>query len=59
MAKSGNSKVIFVPMQLQSDVVGQLASGSSTYGGGSAIVQSESGEGAVNRAGLLNSMANI
>ncbi|KAF7352177.1 hypothetical protein MVEN_01180900 [Mycena venus] len=27
MAKSGNSKVIFVPMQLQSDVVGQLAAG--------------------------------
>ncbi|TEB32208.1 stomatin family protein [Coprinellus micaceus] len=26
MAKSGNSKVIFVPMQLQSDVVGQMAS---------------------------------
>ncbi|KAJ6560086.1 hypothetical protein B0H19DRAFT_1146447 [Mycena capillaripes] len=59
MAKSGNSKVIFVPMQLQSDVVGQLASGS---GGGSnfgSVVQSESGEGAVNRAGLLNSMANM
>ncbi|KAJ7098552.1 hypothetical protein B0H15DRAFT_920346 [Mycena belliarum] len=59
MAKSGNSKVIFVPMQLQSDVVGQLASGS---GGGSnfgSAIQSESGEGAVNRAGLLNSMANM
>lgn len=59
MAKSGNSKVIFVPMQLQSDVVGQLASGS---GGGSnfgSVVQSESGDGAVSRAGLLNSMANM
>jgi hypothetical protein len=58
MAKSGNSKVIFVPMQLQSDVVGQLASGSGGSNFGS-MVQSESGDGAVNRAGLLNSMANM
>ncbi|KAJ7495505.1 hypothetical protein FB451DRAFT_1214239 [Mycena latifolia] len=29
MAKSGQSKVIFVPMQLQSDIVGQLAGGSN------------------------------
>jgi len=58
MAKSGNSKVIFVPMQLQSDVVGQLASGSggSNFG---ASVQNEGGDGAVTRAGLLNSMANM
>jgi hypothetical protein len=57
MAKSGNSKVIFVPMQLQSDVVGQLASGSG--GGTSNYGQSDGGEGSVTRAGLLNSMANM
>jgi hypothetical protein len=51
MAKSGNTKVIFMPMQLHSDVIGQLASGSSNYGGGSAIVQNESGEDAINRTG--------
>ncbi|KAJ7292185.1 hypothetical protein C8J57DRAFT_1589399 [Mycena rebaudengoi] len=51
MAKSGNTKVIFMPMQLHSNVIGQLVSGSSNYGGGSAIVQSESGEDAINRAG--------
>ncbi|KAJ6522864.1 hypothetical protein B0H19DRAFT_1202274 [Mycena capillaripes] len=35
MAKSGQSKVIFVPMQLQSDIVGKLnaTGGNSTYGG--------------------------
>ncbi|KAJ7660597.1 hypothetical protein B0H17DRAFT_1094993 [Mycena rosella] len=61
MAKSGNSKVIFVPMQLQSDVVGQLASGSgparagSNWGGSGG----DGGEAAVNRAGLLNSMTNM
>ncbi|KAF6748933.1 stomatin family protein [Ephemerocybe angulata] len=41
MAKSGNSKVIFVPMQLQSDVVGQMAShsvqGESSAAGGSGV----------------------
>ncbi|TDL29964.1 hypothetical protein BD410DRAFT_811389 [Rickenella mellea] len=63
MAKTANSKVVFVPMQLQSDVVGQMASHPS--GSGSAIgaaVREESGdggEGAIGRAGLLNSMANI
>lgn len=61
MAKSGNSKVIFVPMQLQSDVVGQLAagSGSGSGGGGSNFGGADSGDGAVTRAGLLNSMANM
>lgn len=51
MAKTANSKVVFVPMQLQSDVVGQLASGS---GGGS-----DTGEGPAGRAGLLTTMSNI
>ncbi|KAJ7238339.1 hypothetical protein B0H12DRAFT_1254208 [Mycena haematopus] len=42
MAKSGQSKVIFVPMQLQSDIVGQLNAG----GGGNATVgPSDNGEG--------------
>lgn len=58
MAKTANSKVVFVPMQLQSDVVGQMASGS---GGGGSAMQSESGEalGSSGRAGLLTSMANV
>ncbi|KAJ7858609.1 hypothetical protein B0H14DRAFT_3633121 [Mycena olivaceomarginata] len=55
MAKSGNSKVIFVPMQLQSDVVGQLASGSNNYEGSS----SGAGTDGVARVGLLNSLGNI
>ncbi|KAJ7690379.1 hypothetical protein B0H17DRAFT_1065078 [Mycena rosella] len=62
MAKSGNSKVIFVPMQLQSDVVGQLASGSGSGGGGGSNWGGSGGDGgeaAVNRAGLLNSMTNM
>jgi hypothetical protein len=29
MTQSGNSKVIFVPVQLQSDVIGQLVEGSA------------------------------
>ena len=54
MAKSANSKVIFVPMQLQSDV-----GGSSSIG---ALVQSEAAEGSgglglAGRAGILNSVA--
>ena len=55
MAKSANSKVIFVPMHLQGDV-----SGSSSI---SAMVQNEAGEsssgglGVASRAGILNSVA--
>ena len=54
MAKSANSKVIFVPMQLQSDV-----GGSNPI---SAMVQSEASEGngglgVASRAGILNSVA--
>lgn len=59
MAKSAGSKVIFVPMQLQSDVVGQMTSQASNLG---AIGQSESGEGGMGsagRAGLLNSVSQI
>ncbi|KAJ7636517.1 hypothetical protein FB45DRAFT_906756 [Roridomyces roridus] len=54
MAKSGNSKVIFVPMQLQSDVVGQLAA--SVSGSGSTAGE---GSDSVGRAGLLGSVANM
>ncbi|KAI0722285.1 hypothetical protein C8T65DRAFT_628849 [Cerioporus squamosus] len=64
MAKTANSKVVFVPMNLQHDVVGQAtqqiqASGS---GSGSHPLQEESGENpgnSVTRAGLLNSVERI
>lgn len=61
MAKSGNSKVIFVPMQLQSDVVGQLAQQSAGAGPSGATIKDAEGQGvdSVARAGLLNSMADI
>ncbi|KAF8635008.1 hypothetical protein AX15_000592 [Amanita polypyramis BW_CC] len=53
MAKSANSKVIFVPMQLQSDVVGQMANDPSTIAGAS----NDIGSSAVGRAGLLGTMS--
>lgn len=61
MAKSGNSKVIFVPMQLQSDVVNQLASGSGSGTGVGAMIDNEAGDslGGVGKVGLLNSMADM
>lgn len=61
MAKSGSTKVIFVPMNLQTDVVGQIASGSNQFAGGSVGVTSENGEGmsGAARAGLLGSMSDI
>jgi erythrocyte band 7 integral membrane protein len=62
MAKSANSKVVFVPMQLQGDVGAQLqnqASGS----GLTAAIQSESGTdtgmGESSRYGVINSLSNI
>lgn len=57
MAKSGNSKVIFVPMQLQTDVYGSVGGGAS----GSNVVRDESGEGLnpAGRAGLLASIADV
>jgi len=60
MAKSANSKVVFVPMQLASDVVGQMSQQQQQQQQGtSSAIQSESGEGigSVARAGLLNSIA--
>ncbi|KAG6861949.1 hypothetical protein C0995_009133 [Termitomyces sp. Mi166 len=61
MAKSSGSKVIFVPMQLQSDVVGKLANQASGSDVG-AILQSETDEGGVgaaSRAGILSSIASV
>ncbi|KAG6895639.1 hypothetical protein C0992_000251 [Termitomyces sp. T32_za158] len=61
MAKSSGSKVIFVPMQLQSDVVGKLANQASGSEVG-AILQSETDEGGIgstSRAGILNSIASV
>jgi regulator of protease activity HflC (stomatin/prohibitin superfamily) len=62
MAKSANSKVVFVPMQLQSDLgSSQFASGS----GLNAIVQNEAsageanGLGAAGRVGVLNSVSEL
>ncbi|KAF8179588.1 stomatin family protein [Mycena galopus ATCC 62051] len=42
MAKSGQSKVIFVPMQLQSDIVGQL---NASGGANTTVSPSDNGEG--------------
>ncbi|KAJ3505575.1 hypothetical protein NLJ89_g7345 [Agrocybe chaxingu] len=62
MAKAANSKVVFVPMQLQSDVTSQL-SGASGSGLGT-IVQNESATdtsnlGNAGRVGILNSVAEV
>jgi erythrocyte band 7 integral membrane protein len=59
MAKSANSKVVFVPMQLQTDVMGQL--GNQGAGPAAAMIQEESGDGMnpASRAGVLSSMANV
>nr|GAT52644.1 predicted protein [Mycena chlorophos] len=57
MAKSGNSKVVFVPMQLQSDVISQLGASGSQAGS-----QSEAAGGidsGMTRIGMLNSVANM
>jgi len=50
MAKTSSSKVVFVPMQLQSDVMSQLGGG----GGSSNLTAGEPG-----RAGLISSMADV
>ncbi|KDQ64129.1 hypothetical protein JAAARDRAFT_43315 [Jaapia argillacea MUCL 33604] len=56
MAKSASSKVIFVPMQLQSDAIGQVTN-SNAIPSASAL-QAEHGEGSA-RAAILSSMADI
>jgi regulator of protease activity HflC (stomatin/prohibitin superfamily) len=55
MAKSANSKVVFVPMQLQTDVAGQLAGNMAKQESGEAGI----GQSAAGRAGLLTSMAGV
>lgn len=60
MAKSANSKVVFVPMQLQSDVVGQMAKQGS--GSGSATILNEADDGgasSVGRAGIYSSISQV
>jgi len=60
MARSANSKVIFVPMQLQSDVVGQSMPGNQGPSGSVAILADETeGLGAAGRAALLNTLSNV
>jgi erythrocyte band 7 integral membrane protein len=61
MAKTGQSKVIFVPMQLQSDVVGQMAAQQSGSGGQAAIAEGSDagGLGSIGNAAMMNSMSNI
>ncbi|KAI1789564.1 hypothetical protein LXA43DRAFT_892751 [Ganoderma leucocontextum] len=62
MAKTANSKVVFVPMHLQSDVIGPIAGQAGTSGSGANIAQVESGEGlsgAVSRSGILSSVEHL
>jgi len=55
MAKSGSTKVIFVPMQLQSDVVGQMAAQQQASGSG----ETSDSVGSVGRAGILTAIADV
>lgn len=56
MAKTSSSKVIFVPMNLQSDIVGKMAQQQQITGDASG---EGSSSGAAYNAGMINSMANI
>jgi len=60
MAKSASSKVVFVPMQLQQDIMGSFNNNQNAGASGS-VIRDESGEGTgtVGRAALLNSASNI
>lgn len=60
MAKTAGTKVVFVPMQLQSDVIGQVAANGAGPSG-SNILREESGEGfgAPSRAAMLNAMSDV
>jgi hypothetical protein len=59
MAKSGSTKVIFVPMQLQSDLGGASTSGLS------ALAQNDSGSneqnvlGSAGRVGVLSAISDV
>ncbi len=66
MAKTASSKVVFVPMQLQGDVVGAMSRQEAQQGylatpgaSGSGAVVNEPGLSATSNAGLLESMANV
>ncbi|KAG9081425.1 hypothetical protein FRC07_014512 [Ceratobasidium sp. 392] len=57
MAKSAQSKVVFVPMNLQGDVSAQLAM--NDRGEGTSASGASPGMGSAQRAGLLTSMADL
>lgn len=62
MAKSANSKVVFVPMQLQTDVYGSMGgNGNAGASGSGRAIQSEAGESIspAGQAGLLQSISNV
>ena len=67
MAKTASSKVVFVPMQLQSDVISQVSGGAGPSGSGGAghsgsVLRNEVEEstpGAASRAGILSSIADV
>jgi erythrocyte band 7 integral membrane protein len=60
MARQANSKVVFVPMQLQTDVAGQLRNAGSSQSGVGAMISEEAGnEDLAGRAGLINSVSNM
>ncbi|KAF5371186.1 hypothetical protein D9758_004217 [Tetrapyrgos nigripes] len=66
MAKSGNSKVIFVPMQLQSDVASKLSNNTAGPSGSNvgAMIANEAGDaetglGGAGQVGVLNSIASM
>jgi len=59
MARSANSKVVFVPMQLQSDVTSQLTSGNQVPSGSGVVFGDETGLGAAGRAAVLNSISDV
>lgn len=59
MAKSADSKVVFVPMNLQGDVSAQLANNMTAGSSGSGAGAGGGMGGAAQRAGLLTSMADL
>jgi len=59
MAKTASSKVVFVPMQLQSDVVGAMSRAEQTREGVEAGPSSGHEFSPAGNAGLLTSMANV
>jgi regulator of protease activity HflC (stomatin/prohibitin superfamily) len=58
MAKTASSKVVFVPMQLQSDIVGAMSQQQQASGGSTITSSGDTMSGPV-RAGLMSSMADI